>query len=559
MSRAKTAATGPLRAAIYARVSTDEQRDNTSLGSQEATCRRYVEDQGWTLDADHVFHETYSGAYLGRTELERLRDLIDRRAIDRVVVAHSDRFGRDPEDRIYLRVEGRQRGVEWVSVADPVGSSPEDRLLDYVSGWAAGLERRSFARRSQAGLRARVASGKRMVGCKPPFGFKWSEERDANDRPVRSGLVIHEPEAAIIRRAIREVAAGASMTSVAERLNRDGVPTPNAARCKPGYQPIWYAKTIGDWLDNPLYTGKSLAYRTKAELLDAHTGRRVARVKPEEEWIDVPGNAVPAIIDAGTWEKARARRAINRERSPRSKQVRKDALLMGGIARCGFCDRPVHVNRFGSGNTVYRCGYARHQAGCRHEGETTGPSMPVADLDRAVWEAVARILASPNTVKAKLRQMARDHYGSDDVQVTDTAWLDLDRQESNITDAIAQATSSAAIGALTRKLDALAEQRTAIRAKQREAMRRHLARQDLLARSADFDSWCAKERAELTTMDFDAKRARLEWLEVSVKVYRPGTPEFRWTLELRLHGITLPDTPTGTRVRATEEHTPSGW
>ena len=49
------------RAAIYCRVSTSAQEeDGTSLGTQEARCRAYVEEQGWTLL--DVFVDVHTGA-----------------------------------------------------------------------------------------------------------------------------------------------------------------------------------------------------------------------------------------------------------------------------------------------------------------------------------------------------------------------------------------------------------------------------------------------------------------------------------------------------------------
>ena len=57
------------RAAIYARVSTEmQEREGTSLESQEARCRAYAEEQGWTVE--HVIKEQGSGGDIdGRPKL----------------------------------------------------------------------------------------------------------------------------------------------------------------------------------------------------------------------------------------------------------------------------------------------------------------------------------------------------------------------------------------------------------------------------------------------------------------------------------------------------------
>lgn len=179
---------GRIRIAIYVRVSDPKQKDNTSLASQEDACRGYVGSRGWSLDERHVYREVYSGAYVDRPQFDRLRGAIERRELDRVVVWHSDRFGRDPDDRVYLRVEAKRRGVTYVSVTDPMEDTPEGRLVDYIAGYAASVERRSFMRRSAKAREARVRAGKRLVGCKPPYGYLWTDEVDDKGRSVMADL-----------------------------------------------------------------------------------------------------------------------------------------------------------------------------------------------------------------------------------------------------------------------------------------------------------------------------------------------------------------------------------
>ncbi len=46
------------RAAIYARVSTDEQRGNYSIPTQLAECVRYADEHGYALVGDHYADRT---------------------------------------------------------------------------------------------------------------------------------------------------------------------------------------------------------------------------------------------------------------------------------------------------------------------------------------------------------------------------------------------------------------------------------------------------------------------------------------------------------------------
>ena len=63
-------------AAIYARVSSDRQKENHTIASQVAALRDYAQAHEYKVPAEWCFQdEGYSGATLLRPGLEALRDL----------------------------------------------------------------------------------------------------------------------------------------------------------------------------------------------------------------------------------------------------------------------------------------------------------------------------------------------------------------------------------------------------------------------------------------------------------------------------------------------------
>ena len=46
-----------MRVAIYARVSTPRQAQAQTIEQQLTRLRSYVEEQGWTLNDSHIYHE----------------------------------------------------------------------------------------------------------------------------------------------------------------------------------------------------------------------------------------------------------------------------------------------------------------------------------------------------------------------------------------------------------------------------------------------------------------------------------------------------------------------
>ena len=63
-------------AAIYARVSSDRQKENHTIASQTAALIEYAQKNGYSVPPEWVFQdEGYSGVILVRPGLEALRDL----------------------------------------------------------------------------------------------------------------------------------------------------------------------------------------------------------------------------------------------------------------------------------------------------------------------------------------------------------------------------------------------------------------------------------------------------------------------------------------------------
>ena len=82
-------------AAIYARVSSDRQKEQHTIASQTAALREYAQIHGYTVPPEWVFQdEGYSGALLVRPGLEALRDLAAAGQIRAALVYAPDRLSR---------------------------------------------------------------------------------------------------------------------------------------------------------------------------------------------------------------------------------------------------------------------------------------------------------------------------------------------------------------------------------------------------------------------------------------------------------------------------------
>src|SRR6266511_6020813 len=117
-------------AAIYARVSSDKQREENTIASQTAALIDFARSRGFRVPDEWVFEdEGYSGATLERPGLERVRDLAAEGQIHAVLVYAPDRLSRKYAYQILLIEELARHGAETLFLQAPQGATAEDQLL----------------------------------------------------------------------------------------------------------------------------------------------------------------------------------------------------------------------------------------------------------------------------------------------------------------------------------------------------------------------------------------------------------------------------------------------
>ena len=100
-------------AAIYARVSSEKQKEENTIASQTAALVAFARDQDYSVPDEWVFEDRgYSGANLVRPGLERVRDLAAEGQIHAVLVHAPDRLSRKYAYQILLIEELARAGVE---------------------------------------------------------------------------------------------------------------------------------------------------------------------------------------------------------------------------------------------------------------------------------------------------------------------------------------------------------------------------------------------------------------------------------------------------------------
>jgi len=147
-------------AAIYARVSSDRQKENHTIAGQTAALIEYAQKNGYSVPQEWVFQdEGYSGAILVRPGLEALRDLAAEGQIAAALIYSPDRLSRKYAYQVLLSEELSRCGVELIFLKAPAGVTPEDQLLVQFQGVIAEYERAQIAERCRRGKKHMAQQG----------------------------------------------------------------------------------------------------------------------------------------------------------------------------------------------------------------------------------------------------------------------------------------------------------------------------------------------------------------------------------------------------------------
>src|SRR6266496_3671030 len=161
-------------AAIYARVSSEHQREAQTIASQTAALIEWARTLNVDVPKAWIFEDDgYSGATLERPGLERVRDLAAEGQIQVMLAYSPDRLSRKYAYQILLIEEFARHGVETVFVKSPQGDSAEDQLLLQFQGMIAEYERAQILERSRRGKRHRAQSGEVSVLSNAPYGYRY--------------------------------------------------------------------------------------------------------------------------------------------------------------------------------------------------------------------------------------------------------------------------------------------------------------------------------------------------------------------------------------------------
>jgi len=369
--------------AAYLRVSSDEQRENQTIKTQEDAIQRYAEMTGLEV-FDWYRDDGVSGTVpmAQRPAGKRLLADAARACFDEVLVFKIDRLGRDDLDPIVVWMQLERLHIGVRSVIEGVST-----IFEYhIRVAMAAEERRGLLARSKAGM-DRAAREGRYTGGIVPLGYRVEGKNPhsrlvPSDKPMWGDL----SEADVVRRIYHSVAVdGRNTFQVAAELNALGVPTvyQKDGRGVRGRrtQQVWRPNRIYGLIGNTIYRGETQYGR--------HTKKPHAR--------EMISATAPRLVSDEIWyaaQEALKRHSFNPD-------GKKRFYLLRSVMVCNRCGLHYAGATSPGRDGVYRCNgqlAARHREG----GRCPGKAIRCSWLDELVWADIEAFLRNPGDIAQEL-------------------------------------------------------------------------------------------------------------------------------------------------------------
>jgi site-specific DNA recombinase len=390
-----------IQAALYARVSSDQQANAQTIDSQVMALRDRIRDDGSSASAEMEFiDDGWSGATLMRPALERLRDMAAFGGIDRLYVHSPDRLARKYAYQVLLIDELQRACVEIIFLNHATGKTPEDDLLLQVQGMVSEYERAKILERSRRGKRHKAQNGQVSVLSCAPYGYRYVNVAEGSGS-ARYEIV--EQEAQVVQQIFDWIGRErSSIRQVCRQLQDQCTLTRRG-------QQRWDSKTIWSMLKNPAYCGLAAYGKTR-------TSTPQARLRPQrnqrfaighatismasDQWLGIP---VPAIVDADLFATVQAQLEENRKLS---RHLRSQArYLLQGLVVCKQCGYAYygkpHISGAATGGMRYYYYRCSGTDAYRFGGVRICPSKQIRldSLEYAVWQEVCGLLNDPQRLQ----------------------------------------------------------------------------------------------------------------------------------------------------------------
>ena len=269
-------------AAIYLRVSTQDQAERYGLASQEKACREYAEREG--LEIVKVYPDAETGQTEDRPQLQAALQAAAKKQFQHVILFDHSRLGRNRQVSNSIRRQFQKLQIQLhyaISGGDYDSNTTAGVVQDTVGDMFSELHVRKIIEDTTRGKREAAESGTVPMPGRVPLGYR-RVRMNPGTKDAYTLLEIDNTTAPTVRQVFELWNAGYSSEEIQQAT---GIPD----------------KTVLGMLRNTTYAGRWFYGRTK---MVGPLGDKIRTITPPEEWIQVQ---VPAIVSEDVFEKAQLR------------------------------------------------------------------------------------------------------------------------------------------------------------------------------------------------------------------------------------------------------------
>ena len=261
-----TDSTNPVRVAIYARVSTDNESQKESCANQVYMAKSFLASCNVVI-VDEFVDDGISGKNdNNRPEYQRMQDMIRAGKIELIVTKALSRLNRDQLNAIALDYLLTQCRATIFTLEDNQLLDLEDDQSEILRGLIHAINAQYVRKQSLSGRRTQdLRCQKKELSAKDiSFGYRWDKESKT--------IYIDEDEAAIVKDIFEEY------------VFRGGIPAEIQRKMETKYKLLRNKRTIIHILSDERYIGKFYINKTTTALGRGKTASRKLK-RPKEEWV----------------------------------------------------------------------------------------------------------------------------------------------------------------------------------------------------------------------------------------------------------------------------------